>query len=62
MLSRPVVEVAMVMPLSNSDPPDVKKMIFTSLGEICSFFTNILNFRLSLGVARGWIPPVMYYY
>ena len=51
-----------VMPFSNPDPPGVKKMLFTSLGEICSFFTRILNFRLSLGVSLGWIPPVVYYY
>ena len=51
-----------VMPLSNPDPPSVKKMIFTRLVEIWSLFTRILNFRLSLGISLGWIPPVVYYY
>ena len=51
-----------VMPLSNPDYPGVKEMVFTSLSEICSLFTRILNFRLSLGVSLGWIPPVVYYY
>ena len=38
-----------VVPLSNPDPPGVKKMLF-------------LNFRLSLGVSLGWITPVVHYY
>ena len=42
-----------VMPFSNPDHPGVKEMLFTSLGEICSLFTRILNFRLSLGVFPG---------
>ena len=42
-----------VMPLSNLDPPGAKEMIFTSLGEIWSLFTTILNFRFSLGVSLG---------
>ena len=47
---------------SNPDTPGVKEMLFTSLGEICSLFTRILNFRLSLGVSLVRIPPVVYYY
>ena len=47
------------MPLSNPDHPGVKKMIST--GEICSLFIRIFDFRLSLGLSLGWIPPVMYY-
>ena len=31
------------MPLSSPDPPGAKKMIFASLGGICSLFTRILN-------------------
>ena len=51
-----------VLPLSNPDHPGVKEILFTSLGEICSLLTWILNFRLSLGVSLGGIPPVVYYY
>ena len=41
------------MKIYYTDHPGVKEMLFTSLGEICSLFTRILNFKLSL----GWIPP-----